>query len=83
MIRLHQRSEVMNPPASAAQGAEARNLNTEPCHRDLGLFLEGAQRARPASAPPLPYQRWRHPPGCPDGDWCRGNGVCYWDCHEG
>jgi len=18
-----------------------------------------------------PYQKWRHPPGCPDGDWCR------------
>ena len=27
-----------------------------------------------------PYTRWRHPPGCPDSDWCRGNGVCYWDC---
>lgn len=31
--------------------------------------------------PPLkPYQRWRHPPGCPDADWCSGNGVCHWDC---
>ena len=27
-----------------------------------------------------PYQKWRHPPGCPDGDWCRGNRVCYWRC---
>lgn len=27
-----------------------------------------------------PYRRWRHPPGCPDSDWCSGNGVCYWDC---
>jgi hypothetical protein len=27
-----------------------------------------------------PYERWRHPPGCPDSDWCSGNGVCYWDC---
>lgn len=30
-----------------------------------------------------PYQRWRHPPGCPDSDWCAGNGVCYWDCQAG
>ncbi len=31
-----------------------------------------------------PYQRWRHPPGCPDVDWCYGNKVCYWHCqaHE-
>ena len=29
-----------------------------------------------------PWQRWRHPPGCPDGDWCNGNGVCYWRCDE-
>lgn len=27
-----------------------------------------------------PYQRERHPPGCPDSDWCSGNGVCYWNC---
>jgi hypothetical protein len=43
-IRLQKRSEVMNPPASAAKGAEAGNLNTEPRHRDFGLSLEGAQR---------------------------------------
>ena len=24
--------------------------------------------------------RRRHPPGCPDADWCRNNGVCWWDC---
>jgi len=22
----------------------------------------------------------RHPPGCPDPDWCRGNRECRWDC---
>jgi hypothetical protein len=33
-------------------------------------------------APLKPYQRWRHPPGCPDSDWCSGNGMCYWDCQE-
>lgn len=27
-----------------------------------------------------PYRRWRHPPGCPDSDWCSGNGCCFWDC---
>jgi hypothetical protein len=26
-----------------------------------------------------PALEQRHPPGCPDPDWCRGNG-CYWDC---
>jgi hypothetical protein len=29
-----------------------------------------------------PYVRWRHPPGCPDSDWCSGNGVCYWRCQD-
>jgi hypothetical protein len=29
---------------------------------------------------PPPYKRWRHPPGCPDADWCSGNSVCYWHC---
>jgi hypothetical protein len=27
-----------------------------------------------------PYERYRHPPGCPDVDWCAGNGICRWDC---
>lgn len=26
-----------------------------------------------------PADEQRYPPGCPDPDWCRGNG-CYWDC---
>jgi hypothetical protein len=29
-----------------------------------------------------PYRRWRYPPGCPDPDWCSGNGVCYWRCND-
>jgi hypothetical protein len=28
----------------------------------------------------LPYIRWRNPPGCPDSNFCNGNGTCYWDC---
>ena len=27
-----------------------------------------------------PFKRWRHPPGCPDSDWCSGNNDCFWDC---
>ena len=34
-----------------------------------------AQELKPMSEKP-----WRHPPGCPDSDWCSGHGVCYWDC---
>jgi hypothetical protein len=26
-----------------------------------------------------PSLEQRHPPGCPDPEWCRGNG-CYWRC---
>ena len=37
---LHKRSEVMNPPVSAAEGTEAGNLNTEPWHR-TGAVLQG------------------------------------------
>lgn len=28
----------------------------------------------------VPAHERRYPPGCPDGDWCRGNNVCYWNC---
>lgn len=49
---LHQRSEVMNPPASAAQGAEARNLNTEPRHGTGAV--PRASKARPADEVPPP-----------------------------
>ena len=28
----------------------------------------------------VPALKQSHPPGCPDPDWCAGNGVCYWDC---
>lgn len=52
-IRLHQCSVVMNPPASAAQGAEARNHNMGPRHR-TGAVLRGAEArlADVASVPP-------------------------------
>lgn len=30
----------------------------------------------------LPIDFWRHPPGCPDGDWCAGNRICYWRCTD-
>lgn len=26
-----------------------------------------------------PSLEQRHPPGCPDAEWCRGNG-CWWKC---
>jgi hypothetical protein len=50
------RSEVMNPPASAAQGAEARNLNMEQRHR-TGAVLRGAE-ARPANVASVPPPYW-------------------------
>lgn len=28
----------------------------------------------------IPADTKRHPSGCPDADWCRGNRCCYWDC---
>ena len=28
----------------------------------------------------FPWQRHRHPPGCQDVDYCRGNKICHWDC---
>jgi hypothetical protein len=43
-------------------------------------YMEECERQSQAPVVPKPYERWKHPPGCPDGDWCRGNGVCYWDC---
>lgn len=46
------RGEVMNPPASAALGAEAGNLNT-PQRHGLGPSPRGAE-ARPADASPVP-----------------------------
>lgn len=33
-----------------------------------------------ASARRIPADDRRYPPGCPDGDWCRGNRMCFWDC---
>jgi len=33
-----------------------------------------------AKREPIPADLTRHPPGCPDPDWCSGNGLCYWDC---
>jgi hypothetical protein len=58
------RSEVVNPPASAAKGAEAGNLTTEQRH-GTGAVPRGAE-ARPADASPppcehkhtLPPSRW-------------------------
>jgi hypothetical protein len=28
---------------------------------------------------PNPADERRYPVGCPDADWCRGNG-CFWNC---
>ena len=49
---LHNRTEVMNPPASAAEGAEARNLNMVQRH-GTGAVPQGmeAQATQPSAAP--------------------------------
>lgn len=62
------RSEVMNPPASAAQGAEARNLNMLQRHGS-GVEPQGmeAQATQPSATPAPPcicgrgkyYHPWR------------------------
>jgi hypothetical protein len=31
----------------------------------------------------IPACEQRYPPGCPDPDWCSGNGLCYWNCTAG
>lgn len=31
---------------------------------------------------PIPADRRRYPPDCPDPDWCRGNRSCYWRCQD-
>lgn len=30
----------------------------------------------------IPADAMRHPPGCPDPDWCAGNRSCYWRCTD-
>lgn len=32
--------------------------------------------------PKIPAELTRYPSGCPDPDWCTGNGVCHWRCNE-
>lgn len=52
---------------------------TNPADEFLGPDPEEAERPmRPRRR--VPALERRHPPGCPDADWCAGNGVCYWDC---
>jgi hypothetical protein len=46
--------------------------------RALGL-PDRLARLAPAAAR-IPADERRHPPGCPDADWCRGNRACWWDC---
>lgn len=36
----------------------------------------------PAGKLPIPADKERHPDGCPDAEWCRGNRLCYWDCRN-
>lgn len=49
--RLQQRSEVMNPPVSAARGTEAGNLNTEPRH-GLGASPRASETRPVEEVPP-------------------------------
>jgi hypothetical protein len=60
--RIHHRGEVMNPPASAAEGAEAGNLNT-PQRHGSGADPR-APEARPADGAPPPAITPRER-GCP------------------
>ena len=63
MTDYTQRAEVMNPPESAAQGSEARNLNS--AQRDGTGAVPGrkakgmeAQATQPSAAPiPAPQHR--------------------------
>ena len=74
--KVTNRPEVVNPPQSAAQGCEARNLTTanvmgsEQVHR--------AAEARPAEAAPLPSLEWA--PASPNArgyySVCRRFSVC-------
>jgi len=69
---------------------QLRALWTEqgvPADRQDELIREIEDKAKPGAAVgpfriPVdpPYKRWRHPPGCPDSDWCSGNSICFWDC---
>jgi hypothetical protein len=65
---------------SAAPTLAAENATLREQVRVLRETLD-AERAETARQR-IPANRMRHPPGCPDADWCRGNGVCYWDCAE-
>lgn len=52
LYHLHNRPDVMNPPQSAAEGCEARNVNTA---NVMGLGqVHRATEARPAEVAPLP-----------------------------
>lgn len=33
------------------------------------------------AAAAIPADEQRHPFGCPDAEWCRGNRLCYWHCN--
>ena len=48
--------------------------------RTLRIPERVARIAPIAAAPRIPADERRHPPGCPDADWCRGNRACWWDC---
>lgn len=67
-----QRGEVMNPPASAAQGAEAGNLNT-PHRSGSGADPQGekAQAAPTPAAPSCPRAE-----GCSRPKDCESAGYC-------
>lgn len=85
--------KVASYPAHVQAGIAAYRaalLRREDWHAAVAAAVEAALAARdvplPLTSPPgrapilKPYQRWRHPPGCPDADWCSGNGLCYWNC---
>jgi hypothetical protein len=44
--------------------------------------VEGLSKPPAPRRPKIPAELTRYPPGCPDPDWCTGNGVCHWRCNE-
>lgn len=53
-------------------------LQSQQFRDDVSRDLERDDRR--AATAGKPWLRHRHPPGCPDGDFCAGNGVCFWGC---
>lgn len=52
-------------------------LHDPPAWWERGEYRDTMKRENP---PQIPDDKVRHPAGCSDPDWCRGNRTCWWDC---